>query len=213
MAKLGDSTALEVGERVVAIGNPMGLEFFGSVTQGIVSAVNRTISIDNRTMNLIQTDAAINSGNSGGALINARGEVIGINSVKVTSSGVEGMGFAIPISEANPIISDLLEYGYVKGRPIIGISTRDVSEYMSKSYSWPQGAQVMSVTSDSARNAGLQQGDIITAADGQKVTTGEELNKIKDQHKPGDALKLEVYKYATGQTENVEVTLSEQLPG
>ncbi len=213
VAKLGDSTALEVGERVVAIGNPMGLEFFGSVTQGIVSAVNRTISIDNRTMNLIQTDAAINSGNSGGALINARGEVIGINSVKVTSSGVEGMGFAIPISEANPIISDLLEYGYVKGRPIIGISTRDVSEYMSKSYSWPQGAQVMSVTSDSARNAGLQQGDIITAADGQKVTTGEELNKIKDQHKPGDALKLEVYKYATGQTENVEVTLSEQLPG
>ena len=213
VAKLGDSTALEVGERVVAIGNPMGLEFFGSVTQGIVSAVNRSITVNNRTMNLIQTDAAINSGNSGGALINSYGEVIGINSVKVNANGVEGMGFAIPISEANPIVADLLEYGYVKGRPIIGISTRDVTEYMAKSYSWPQGSQVMSVSSEQAASAGLQQGDIITAVDGEKVTTGEELNKIKDKHSPGDTLKLEVYKYATGKTETVEVKLSEQLPG
>lgn len=213
VATLGDSTDIEVGERVVAIGNPMGLEFFGSVTQGIVSAVNRTVSIDNRTMNLIQTDAAINTGNSGGALINAQGEVIGINSVKVTSSGVEGMGFAIPISEANPIIADLLEYGYVKGRPIIGISTRDVSEYMAQAYSWPQGVQIMAVSSEAARNAGLQQGDIIISVDGQKITTGEELNKIKDTHAPGDVLKFEVYKYNTGQTTTLEVTLSEQLPG
>ena len=213
VAKLGDSTKLEVGERVVAIGNPMGVEFFGSVTQGIVSAVNRTVSIDNRTMNLIQTDAAINSGNSGGALINVYGEVIGINSVKVSSTGVEGMGFAIPISEANPIISDLLEHGYVKGRPVIGISTRDVNEYMAKSYSWPIGVQVMEVTSQAASNAGLQQGDIITAVNGEKVETGEALNKVKDKHKPGDVLKLDVYKYATGKNETVEVTLSEQLPG
>lgn len=213
VAKLGDSTKLEVGERVVAIGNPMGMEFFGSVTQGIVSAVNRSVSIDNRTMNLIQTDAAINSGNSGGALINVYGEVIGINSVKVSSTGVEGMGFAIPISEANPIIADLLEHGYVKGRPVIGISTRDVSEYMANSYSWPVGVQVMEVTSESASKAGLQQGDIITAVNGEKVKTGEELNKIKDTHKPGEVLKLEVYKYATGRSETVEVTLSEQLPG
>ncbi|MEE1013675.1 MAG: trypsin-like peptidase domain-containing protein [Clostridia bacterium] len=213
VAKLGDSNKLEVGERVVAIGNPMGVEFFGSVTQGIVSAVNRTISIENRTMNLIQTDAAINSGNSGGALINIYGEVIGINSVKVTSTGVEGMGFAIPISEANPIIADLLQYGYVKGRPVIGISTRDVNEYMARSYSWPVGVQVMEVTSQAAANAGLQQGDIITAVNGEKVENGEALNKIKDQHKPGDVLKLDVYKYSTGRTETVEVTLSEQLPG
>lgn len=213
VAKLGDSTALEVGERVIAIGNPMGLEFFGSVTQGIVSAVNRTITVNNRTMNLIQTDAAINSGNSGGALINAYGEVIGINSVKVNSNGVEGMGFAIPISEANPIIADLLEYGYVKGRPVIGISTRDVTQYMAQSYSWPRGAQVMSVSSEAAMAAGLQQGDIITSVDGEAVTGGEELNKIKDKHAPGDTLKLEVYKYATGKTETTEVKLSEQLPG
>lgn len=213
VARLGDSTSLEVGERVVAIGNPMGLEFFGSVTQGIVSAVNRSITVDSRTMNLIQTDAAINSGNSGGALINAYGEVIGINSVKVSTTGVEGMGFAIPISEANPIIADLLEFGYVKGRPVIGISTRDVNEYMSNAYSWPQGVQVMSVNSETAKNAGLEQGDIITSVNGQKVTTGEELNKVKDEHKPGDVLNLEVYKYSTGLNTNISVTLSEQLPG
>lgn len=212
VATLGDSSALEVGERVVAIGNPMGLEFFGSVTQGIVSAKNRTITVDNRTMTLIQTDAAINSGNSGGALINTKGEVIGINSVKVTYEGVEGMGFAIPISEAKPIISDLIEFGYVKGRPVIGITTRDVTEYMAARYSWPQGVQVMEVTSQSAMDAGLQQGDIITSVDGQKITTGDELNQIKEQHSPGDVLKLEVYKYDTGLTQTVEITLSEQLP-
>jgi len=213
VAKLGDSNKMEVGERVIAIGNPMGVEFFGSVTQGIVSAVNRSITVNNRTMNLIQTDAAINSGNSGGALINAYGEVIGINSVKVSSTGVEGMGFAIPITEANPIIADLLEHGYVKGRPVIGISTRDVNEYMSKSYSWPIGVQVMEVNSQAARNAGLSQGDIITAVNGEKVTTSEELNKIKDKHKPGDTLKLDVYKYETGLNGTAEVVLSEQLPG
>lgn len=212
VASLGDSNNLEVGERVVAIGNPMGLEFFGSVTEGIVSAVNRTITVDNRTMNLIQTDAAINSGNSGGALINRFGEVIGINSVKVSTTGVEGMGFAIPSSEAKPVIADLLEHGYVKGRPVIGISTRDVSEYLAKTYSWPQGVQVMEVTSEAAKNAGFQQGDIITEVDGQKVTDTEELNKIKNTHNPGDTLKMTVYKYATGKTETLSVTLSEQIP-
>ncbi len=213
VATLGDSNKMEVGERVVAIGNPMGVEFFGSVTQGIISAVNRSINVNNRTMNLIQTDAAINSGNSGGALINAYGEVIGINSVKVSSTGVEGMGFAIPISEANPIIADLLEHGYVKGRPVIGVSTRDVNEYMSKSYSWPIGVQVMEVTSQAAKDAGLSQGDIITAVNGEKVQTGEQLNKIKDKYKPGDTLKLDIFKYETGLNGTVEVVLSEQLPG
>ena len=213
VATMGDSNALEVGERVVAIGNPMGLEFFGSVTEGIVSAVNRSISVDNRTMNLIQTDAAINSGNSGGALINTRGEVIGINSVKVSYSGVEGMGFAIPSTEAKDIIADLLEYGYVKGRPVIGIATRDVTNYMAQSYSWPTGVQVMEITSENARNAGLQQGDIITEVNGQKVSDSEELNEIKAKYNPGDVLKMQVYKYATGRTETLEVILSEQLPG
>lgn len=213
VANIGDSNALEVGERVVAIGNPMGLEFFGSVTEGIVSGVNRSISVDNRTMNLIQTDAAINSGNSGGALINTKGEVIGINSVKVAYSGIEGMGFAIPSTEAKVIIADILEYGYVKGRPVIGISTRDVTPYMAQSYSWPQGVQVMEISSETARNAGLQQGDIITEVEGQKVTDSETLNKIKSEYSPGYALKMQVYKYATGRTESVEVVLTEQIPG
>ena len=212
VANLGDSTKVEVGETAIAIGNPMGLEFFGSVTQGIVSAVNRTVQVDNRTMNLIQTDAAINSGNSGGALVNSKGEVIGINAVKVTTTGVEGMGFAIPISEAKPIISDLLDYGYVNGRPVIGLSTRDVSAYMAQQYGWPQGAQIMSVTTDNARNAGLQQGDIITKIDDKTISKGSDLTEYKDTKSPGDTVKLEVYKYATGKTESVSVVLSEQIP-
>ncbi len=213
VANFGDSNNIEVGERAVAIGNPMGIEFFGSVTEGIISAVNRNISVENRTLSVIQTDAAINSGNSGGALINRFGEVIGINSIKVASSGVEGMGFAIPSSEAKPIIADLITHGYVKGRPVIGISTRDVSEYMAQSYSWPQGVQVMEINSENARQAGLQQGDIIVEVEGEKVYTTDGLNQIKNRYNPGNVLHMQVYKYSTGRTEAVEITLSEQLPG
>ena len=118
VAEFGDSDALEVGELAVAIGNPLGLEFQGSVTVGVISALNRTISIDDRTLNLIQTDAAINPGNSGGALLNSKGEVIGINTAKISLSGVEGLGFAIPINEAKPIVDQLIMFGYVKGRPL-----------------------------------------------------------------------------------------------
>lgn len=213
VAELGDSTQLEVGEKAVAIGNPLGMEFFGSTTQGIISAVNRTITVENRTMNVIQTDAAINAGNSGGALVNGYGQVIGINTVKISSSSVEGMGFAIPISEATPIISDLMQYGYVKGRPVIGISSRDVTEYMSARQGWPVGVQVMQVQQGSgAEVAGLEQGDIITKADGKEITNVDELNKIKDTHKPGEFLSMEVYKYSTGLTQKVSVKLSEERP-
>lgn len=213
VAELGDSSAIEVGERAVAIGNPLGLEFFGSTTQGIISAINRTITVDNRTMSVIQTDAAINEGNSGGALVNAYGKVIGINAVKISSSTVEGMGFAIPISEAKPVLEDLIKYGYVKGRPVIGISSRDVTEYMANRQGWPVGVQVMGIQVGSgAEIAGLQQGDIITKADGKGVVSTDELNKIKDTHKPGEALKLEVWKYETGLTKTVSVKLSEERP-
>lgn len=213
VAELGDSTKIQVGEKAVAIGNPLGMEFFGSTTQGIISAVNRTISVENRTMNVIQTDAAINAGNSGGALVNGYGQVIGINTVKISSSTVEGMGFAIPISEATPIISDLMKYGYVKGRPVIGISSRDVTEYMSARQGWPIGVQVMQVQQGSgAEVAGLEQGDIIVKADGKEVKNVDELNKIKDSHKPGEFLSMEVYKYSTGLTQKVSVKLSEERP-
>jgi len=189
------------------------MEFFGSTTQGIISAVNRTISVENRTMNVIQTDAAINAGNSGGALVNGYGQVIGINTVKISSSTVEGMGFAIPISEATPIISDLMQYGYVKGRPVIGISSRDVTEYMSARQGWPIGVQVMQVQQGSgAEVAGLEQGDIIIKADNKAVKNVDELNKIKDTHKPGEFLTVEVYKYSTGLNQKVSIKLSEERP-
>ncbi len=213
VAELGDSSQIQVGERAVAIGNPLGMEFFGSTTQGIISAINRTITVENKTMNVIQTDAAINEGNSGGALVNAYGQVIGINAVKILSSTVEGMGFAIPISEAKPIIEDLIKYGYVKGRPVLGISYRDVTEEMARRQDWPVGVQVMStMVGSGAEIAGLEQGDIILKVDGKKVKTGDELNKIKDTHKPGDVLKLEVYKYETGFTVTVSVKLNEERP-
>lgn len=213
VAELGDSSQVQVGERAVAIGNPLGMEFFGSTTQGIISAINRTITVDNRTMNVIQTDAAINEGNSGGALVNAYGQVIGINAVKISSSSVEGMGFAIPISEAKPVIEDLIQYGYVKGRPVLGISARDVTRDMAQRQGWPMGVQVMSTQVGSgAEIAGLQQGDIIVKADGKKVESFEDLSEIKDSHKPGEVLTLEVYKYDTGLNKTVKVKLTEERP-
>ncbi len=213
VATLGDSSQIQVGERAIAIGNPLGMEFFGSVTQGIISAVNRSITVDNRTMSVIQTDAAINEGNSGGALVNAYGQIIGINSVKIASSSVEGMGFAIPISEAKPIIEDLINHGYVKGRPVLGISARDVTRDMASRQGWPLGVQVMSTQVGSgAEIAGLQQGDIITKADGKDVKSFDDLTKIKDAHKPGDVMQLEVYKYETGLTKKVSIKLTEERP-
>ncbi len=213
VAELGDSSQIQVGERAIAIGNPLGMEFFGSTTQGIISAINRTINVDNRTMSVIQTDAAINEGNSGGALVNAYGQVIGINAVKISSSYVEGMGFAIPISEAKPIIEDLIKYGYVKGRPVLGISARDVTRDMAQRQGWPVGVQVMSAQIGSgAEIAGLEQGDIIFKADGKEVKSFDDLNKIKDSHKPGEVIKLEVYKYETGLNKTVQVKLTEERP-
>ena len=144
-AELGQSSALEVGELAVAIGNPMGLEFAGSVTAGVISALNRTMTVDGRQYTLIQTDAAINPGNSGGALVNKYGQVIGINTVKIGASGYEGMGFAIPIDIAMPIINELLESGYVKGRPVIGVSLREINEQISKRYNLPVGLYVLEV--------------------------------------------------------------------
>ena len=123
------------------------------------------------------------------------------------------MGFAIPISTAKPIIQDLIKYGYVKGRPVIGITSRDVTDYMAKRQGWPTGVQVMAAqTGSGAEIAGLEQGDIITKADGKAVKTTDELNKIKDSHKPGETMSLEIWKYSTGLTQTVSVKLSEEKP-
>lgn len=202
-ATLGDSTQTQVGELAVAIGNPLGQEFSGSVTAGIISAVNRTMSIDNRTYNLLQTDAAINSGNSGGALINQYGEVIGINSVKLSSSGVEGMGFAIAISEAKPIIDDLIASGYVTGRPLVGIGISETR----------YGLFIGSIQEGSgAQEAGLQVGDMILEVDGKKAKSSSEVNEIRDEKKPGDHLTFKVLRDNQILEISVRLTESTQTP-
>lgn len=197
-ATLGDSTSVQVGELAVAIGNPMGQEFSGSVTAGIISAVNRTMTIENRTYNLLQTDAAINSGNSGGALINQYGEIIGINSVKLSTTGVEGMGFAIAISEAKPIIDDLMSSGYVTGRPLVGVTINDTG----------YGLFIRSVAEGSgAEEAGLKAYDMILEVDGKKVSSKNEVNEIRDKKKAGDYLTFKILR--DGETLEMQVRLME----
>ncbi len=197
-ATIGDSTQVQVGDLAVAIGNPLGQEFAGTVTAGVISAVNRTMTVNGRTYNLLQTDAAINSGNSGGALLNCYGEVIGINSVKLSSTGVEGIGFAISISEAMPIIEQLMSQGHVT-RPLVGISIQE-TDY---------GLFIASVTAGSgAEAAGLQKGDMIMKADGQEVSSTDEINAIRDTKSPGDTMVFTIAR--DGQTLDVTVTLTEQ---
>ncbi len=210
-ATLGNSSELQVGELAVAIGNPLGNELAGSVTGGYISALNRSITVDDQKFNLIQTDAAINPGNSGGALVNNYGEVIGINSVKMSASGVEGIGFAIPIDEAKPIIEDLKNNGYVKGRPVIGIAGRNVTEQDSYYYDIPVGIYVLELTPYSAaEKAGIKPADVITEIDGVKVTTIEELNKEKEKHKAGDNVTLTVIR--GDETLKIKLTLQEDKP-
>ncbi len=200
-AELGDSDEVQVGELAVAIGNPLGQEFAGTVTAGVVSAVNRTMTVDNKVYNLIQTDAAINPGNSGGALVNSKGEVIGINTIKLSTTDVEGIGFAIAISEAKPIINDLMNNGYVSGRPLVGIN---VIENRS-------GLYVDSVSQGSgAANAGIQEGDLIVKADGEVINTSEKLNEIRDTKKPGDYIVLTIIR--NGEMQDISVQLTEDVP-
>ena len=200
-AELGDSDALEVGELAVAIGNPLGMEFAGTVTVGYISALNRTMTVDNKVYNLIQTDAAINPGNSGGALVNQYGQVIGINSVKISTTGVEGIGFAIAISEAKPIIDDLMSNGYVSGRPLVGIMAQNTAS----------GLSVSSVSPGSgAEAAGIQAGDLIVKADGEVVKTVDSLNAIRDKKKAGDHITLTIIR--NGELLDVDVTLGEDIP-
>ena len=212
-AEFGNSNDLEVGELVVAIGNPLGFELYGTTTCGIVSALNREVQLEDRTMTLIQTDAAINAGNSGGPLLNAYGQVIGINSMKMGSStygqaSVEGLGFAIPIADAKDIIDSLINNGYVTGRPQFGITGVTVSESDAARFNLPQGVYVYSVGEGSAaEQAGIRQGDIITAVDGVQIKTMDELNEQKNKHKAGESVTLSISR--SGESEEVQVTLQE----
>lgn len=203
-ATLGDSDSLKIGEFAMAIGNPLGME--SSVTAGIISALNRTITKDNVTYHVLQTDAAINSGNSGGALINSKGEVIGINTLKLSSG--EGIGFAIPINSTKDISNQLITEGKVK-RPFIGISGRDLDEATAKKYNLVEGIYIVSIEQfSSAEKAGLKNADIITEFDGKQVKTMDELNEIKNKHVVGDIVKLKVYR--NGESIEIELTLGEE---
>lgn len=208
-AQLGDSGKLQVGELAVAIGNPLGIEFQGSVTAGVISALNRTIHVEDKTLNLIQTDAAINPGNSGGALLNSKGQVIGINTVKISVPGVEGLGFAIPINDAKPIIDQLMMFGYVKGRPFIGISGREVTESISRQYNIPMGIYVLEITPDSgAQAAGIQKGDILISIAGKEVKTMKDVDDIKKNYSAGDHVELTVVR--NGKKVKLTLTFSEE---
>lgn len=217
IATIGDSDNVAVGSPAIAIGNALG--YGQSVTTGIVSALNRTVTTqDSQTgetvtnNNLIQTDAAINPGNSGGALLNENGEVIGINSVKYSSTDVEGIGYAIPMSVAKPIIESLIQDGKYtnENQAYLGIKGGDVSSEMV-AYGFPQGVYVSSVSAGSgAANAGLQEGDIITAVDSTKISTMTELQSALKSYKVGDKVTLTVARQSGRQYEEskVEVTLS-----
>ncbi len=207
-AEFADSDSVKVGEFAMAVGNPLDLGT--TITCGVVSALNREVADTegNTTYTCIQTDAAINSGNSGGALVNSQGQVIGINTLKVSSTGVEGIGFAIPINSTTDIIDQLIEFKHVK-RPYIGISGRDLNEETANRYNLVVGVYVVSIDEFSAaEKAGLKVGDVIIEADGQKITKMDELNEVKNKHSIGDTMKLKINR--DGQEKDISLTLGEQ---
>lgn len=201
-ASFGNSDQVKVGEKVIAIGNPQSMEFAGSVTQGIVSGLNRQLTASSGTggstttySKLIQTDAAINPGNSGGALVNEYGQVIGINSAKMIATGAEGMGFAIPSNEVKPIIDDLVANGRVTGRAMLGITVYPVDISAARLNNVPVGLFVQSTMTESdVSRAGIVPGDILTKADGVDLDSNQALSKVLEGKKPGDTIELEVFR-------------------
>ena len=206
-AEFADSDNIKVGEFAMAVGNPLGLE--SSITCGVVSAVNRKVTdSDGKTYTLIQTDAAINSGNSGGALVNSEGQVIGINTLKLQGDGIEGMGFAIPINSTEDITSQLIQYSKVK-RPYIGITGMDLDEETAKANNLVEGIYVKAIDDFSAaEKAGLKIGDVIIQADGKDIKTMDELNEIKNSHQIGDEMTVKVNR--NGEERDLTITLGEQ---
>ncbi|PTX62437.1 serine protease Do [Melghirimyces profundicolus] len=220
VAEFGNSDKIKAGEPAIAIGNPLGLEFSQSVTSGVISSPHRQIQVsETMDMDVIQTDAAINPGNSGGALVNAAGQVIGINSLKIAQQGVEGLGFAIPANDAKPIINNLIQYGEVR-RPFLGVSLKDVetidprtrSSELNLPDSVDQGTVVLDVTPGSgADKAGLERLDVIVQLDGKKIRNGSELRSYLWKEKKIGA-KMKVTFYRDGAKKTTTVTLT-QTPG
>ena len=213
-AEFGDSSTLRVGDAVVAIGDPLGVELRGTMTDGIVSAINRDLATGGRTMTLIQTNAALNSGNSGGPLLNCYGQVIGINTMKISAftddAGVEGLGFAIPSTTVKDIVDQIISQGYVSGRPALGITGEDVSAYYQKFYRLPAGVYVTEIASGSAAEAaGLAAGDIILTMDGQRLSGTDDLNTAMYSHDVGDTVVLTIYRLSDRKQYSVTITLGE----
>ena len=214
-AEFGDSSALRVGDMVVAIGDPLGTELQGTMTDGIVSAINRDLNLSGRQMTLIQTNAALNSGNSGGPLINCYGQVIGINTMKMssyssTSATVEGLGFAIPIAAAKPVIDELIAQGYVSGRPAIGIRGQNLDLRAQFFYHMPSGVVVTEILEDSdAAQKGLETDDIIVGLNDVNISSLDDLVSAKNSLTAGDTVTLVIYR--GGQYYKVEVVLMDQI--
>lgn len=211
-ATFGDSDVLQVGDSVAAIGDPLGIEYRGTMTNGIISAINRNMNIDGRLMNLIQTNAALNSGNSGGPLINSHGQVIGINTVKIGAftdkAGVEGIGFAIPSATVTDIVNQIIEMGYVSGRPSIGFSGESISLFYQRFYRLPSGMYITDITPGSnAEQVGLQEGDILISVDGTKVYDQSDLDTLLYGYAAGDTVTIIIYR--GGYTMQASLTLEE----
>ncbi len=212
VARFGSSSSLRVGEFAMAIGNPLGMDLAGSITVGVISGIDRNVEAENVADRLIQTDAAINPGNSGGALVNGAGEVIGINTIKIASTEVEGIGFAIPVDHTLPVIDSIIEYGYVKDRPAIGISGKEIDAMTAQFYNVPQGILVAAVAEGSAaETAGIRINDIIVELDGETVSSMNTINEILKQHRAGDEVTIKYYR--NGQTISAALTLMEDRGG
>lgn len=197
-AEFGNSDRVQVGDAAIAIGDPLGLELRGTMTEGIISAINRDLTVEGRLMTLLQTTAALNEGNSGGPLINCYGQVVGINTAKIGkfySGGVEALGFAIPINTAKEIIDQLITQGFVSGRAALGVDTTVLDSQYRFFYDLPEGLYVTEVPEGSfAWQIGLRRGDTITSLAGVEIKTEEDLIAFLSQYKPGDAVKIEVYR-------------------
>lgn len=203
-ATFGNSDQTKVGEKVIAIGNPQSMDFYGSVTQGIVSGLDRSLTAGTTNYTqLIQTDAAINPGNSGGALVNEYGQIIGINSAKVVTTGAEGMGFAIPASTVKPIVNDLIQHGRVTGRVRLGISATAVDEVLARLNNVPTGLFVQSTDSESdISKKGVVPGDIITKVNDIDIDSFQSLTNAIEGKKPGDTVELEIYRPGSRSSQN-----------
>lgn len=211
-AQFGDSSSLRVGDTVVAIGDPLGVEFRGTYTDGIISGIDRDVDMDGRTMTLLQTNAALNSGNSGGPLINCYGQVIGINTMKIGAftdkAGVEGLGFAIPSTTVKTIVDQLISQGYVSGRPTLGISGEGLSSFYQHYYRMPAGLYITQVSQSSeAYEKGVEEGDLLLSINDTPVTSMDDLKSTIFSCEVGQTVQVTIYR--GGQQYLLELTLEE----